>query len=219
MPVDNSNKSLTSFSYNSRIYLSMLLVVVVALGMYFGYGYISYLNSNKDVAGASLSSGVEIQSIPGIAESSSEYADLQSTQNTENANIAMRTGGSSVPTIVRGGSANLKDFNAAELAEKNKNLCDLKELKKAKEAGVKAFELRCRGCTAAQLLAAGYTPSELKAAGFSAKSLLAAGVSLAELRAAGFRGSALLSSQVDACALASSGKNAAELKADGYTAK
>lgn len=84
--------------------------------------------------------------------------------------------------------------------------CSVENLKKVRADGVKADELKKRGCSfsalknagfsLSELKAAGLTADELKAAGFSAGELLAANFSADELRQAGFANEALLQAGV-----------------------
>ncbi len=47
--------------------------------------------------------------------------------------------------------------------------CTVDSLQRARESGVRALELRCKGCTLPSLKMAGYTIGDLKDAGLDAK--------------------------------------------------
>ncbi|MDF1758677.1 MAG: type IVB secretion system protein DotG/IcmE [Legionellaceae bacterium] len=88
-----------------------------------------------------------------------------------------------------------------------------------KAAGYTAAELKDAGYTAAELKDAGFSAAELKAAGFSAKDLRAAGFSADDLKAAGFSAKDLKDAGFSAAELKAAGFSAAELKAAGFSAK
>lgn len=71
--------------------------------------------------------------------------------------------------------------------------CQVDALKRLRAAGVSAAAIRrINGCTAAQMLAAGFTPQELHNAGYTAAELKNAGVSAADLAKAGYSAADLL---------------------------
>jgi intracellular multiplication protein IcmE len=162
---------------------------------------------------ATLKGAPQIASVPGVGQSTSQYVDLQNHQNVDQAMSAAQTGKSAVPTIIR---PSLKgDLSGQD----NGTDCSVAALKRARYAGVKAQELRCKGCDAKALLAAGYTAAELHQAGVTAAELLKAGLSPAQLRQAGFSASELRSAGVSASDLRSTGYDAAQLLKAGYNPK
>jgi intracellular multiplication protein IcmE len=162
---------------------------------------------------ATLKGAPQIASVPGVGQSTSQYVDLQNHQNVDQAMSAVQTGKSAVPTIIR---PSLKgDLSGQD----NGTDCSVAALKRARYAGVKAQELRCKGCDAKALLAAGYTAAELHQAGVTAAELLKAGLSPAQLRQAGFSASELKSAGVSASDLRSAGYDASQLLKAGYNPK
>ncbi|MBT4885206.1 MAG: hypothetical protein HON55_03525, partial [Legionellales bacterium] len=208
----SENSELNTYENKNRSVFALIAVVAVVGLLFFGYQWIMQQKEIHNVGSSAVAGGVSIESVPGLRETSSEYTGLQQKQNQQGAEVAAKTGGSSIPTIVRGAAAgNLSSFDAAQLATSDQDKarsCNLDSLKKARRAGVSAFELKCRGCSAAQLMAAGFTAADLREAGYSASELMKAGFSAAELRASG----------ANACSLKKSGYTAAELKASGYSA-
>ena len=97
--------------------------------------------------------------------------------------------------------------------------CSVEELKKARERGISAGELKKMGCGAAALKAAGFTAKELKNAGFTAKELKNAGFSAKELKDAGFTAGELKAAGFSAKELKDAGFSAKELRDAGFSAK
>lgn len=144
-------------------------------------------------------------------------------------------------------AANKKLMDA--LADGKSNGCTLQAAQEAKNAGLSVVQIRkSLGCTASnllaagfspkdlknggftvgelakngigvpQLLAAGFAPSDLKSAGFSANDLKSAGVSPADLLSAGFKPDELLASGLTSKDLLNAGMTPADLKKLGYDA-
>jgi len=97
--------------------------------------------------------------------------------------------------------------------------CGVEGLRRLKAAGVSARAIReISNCTAAQMLAAGFTPKELRDAGYSLQDLLAAGLSPQALKDAGFSAADLRRAGLSAEALKAAGFNADQLKKAGFSA-
>ena len=213
--VSNLKKSLSD-SKTRAVVVIVAVIVVVTLAI----AAIKFRNfSNSSVTTSSIAAGVPaIESIPGVGQPTREYTKLQEQENFILAQEAMIKGTAAMPTVVRttyldtGVSG---DFVGATSAEG----CGVEELKRAREAGVKAEELRCRGCSLAALKAAGFTASELKAAGFSAAELMQAGFSVDDLRKAGLGAKELLAAGFSAKDLVAAGFTAGELKDAGLSLK
>ncbi|MBV53731.1 MAG: type IV secretion protein IcmE [Coxiellaceae bacterium] len=107
------------------------------------------------------------------------------------------------------------DIKSAKALSKK---CSVDELKKQRDQGVSAVEMKKQGCGLAALKAAGFTAKELKAAGFSAKDLKDAGFSPQELKAAGFSAKDLKDAGFSAKDLKDAGYSAADLKNAGFSA-
>lgn len=195
----------------------LFVVIFVAILFAAGISYIRFkqLQQQSGAEGsAAVARAPTITSIPGVGqEPPREYVQLQETQNLKQAQVAEAQGTSAVPTITRvtyiqSGVAG--DTGAA-------SGCSAEELKRARNSGVAASELRCRGCSLAALKAAGYTAGELRDAGFSAKDLKDAGFSAQELKDAGFSAKDLKDAGFTAADLKNVGFSAGELKNAGYS--
>lgn len=210
-----------SFSDAKTRNIITVILVVMALGLTIGYFRLKKTSAYETGAGADVASVPSIQSLPGASQPSREYVRLQEQQNVQLAKEAIRKGTSALPTVTRptyldvGG---LNDLTKAAGAASPEG-CGVEALKKARQAGVKAAELRCRGCSLAALKAAGYSAGELREAGFTARDLLDAGFSAKELRDAGFAAKDLRNSGLSASELAAAGFTAGELREAGFSDK
>ncbi len=215
--IGNAKKVLADTRSRLVVVILCILVIMVLILV-----YVRFKRSQSLPAGmaSSINAPVpEITSIPGLGQPTREYAKLQEQQNEQLAQDAARRGTAALPTIVRttyvdsGISTDLSSQSgAASVAG-----CGVEELKQAREAGVSAVELRCRGCSLAALKAAGFTAGELRAAGFSAEELKDAGFSAAELREAGFNAEELKKAGFNAKELAAAGFTAGELRRAGFS--
>jgi len=205
-----------------------IIITIVGLGV-FGFYYwrkTKALNSSAKVTGVP-----NIESIPGAGNPSTEYVAKQNKANAIGVVKAKKQGTSAVPTLTRSNfQGDLSFFeqgkpqNCAVIASGGKIIsnpedCSIDYLQRAREAGVKAEELRCLGCACPVLKEVGYTVGELKASGFSAKDLHDCGFTVAQLKDAGFSAKELKAAGFSANALKDAGFNAAELKAAGFSAK
>jgi intracellular multiplication protein IcmE len=208
-----------SFSDSKTRTIVMVILLVMAVGLTIGYFRLKKTNAYEAGAGAEVSSVPSIQSLPGAGQPSREYVRLQEKQNVQLTKEALKKGTSALPTVTRptyldiGG---LEDLSKAAGAASASG-CSVEDLKKARQAGVKAAELRCRGCSLAALKAAGFTAGELREAGFSAKELLDAGFSAKELRDAGFSAKELKDAGLSAAELAAAGFTVGELQKAGFS--
>ncbi|MBX9586413.1 MAG: hypothetical protein K2X50_04060 [Gammaproteobacteria bacterium] len=202
--------------------------IIFIIGLVFVIGIMAYLYHRHNAQGgvesaASLARAPSIGSVPGEA-TTPEYARTVEQENIRQADEAAKSGGSSVATIVRPLFAGGGEFESSDSAKPG---CTMDDLKKARAAGVKASELKCRGCSAKDLRAAGYTAAELVEAGFSAADLgragftaaelKAAGVTAAELLKAGFSPNQLAQAGYSVCDLAQAGTKPNQLQAAGFT--
>jgi intracellular multiplication protein IcmE len=200
---------------------------IFLVGMVFVIGTMGYLYYARHKTGGIESKAVltkppSIGSVPGEA-TTPEYARTVEQENIRQAQEAAKSGGSSVATIVRPSFVGAGAFESSEPAQPG---CSFEELKRARDAGVAASELKCRGCSAKQLRAAGYTAgelvnagygaAELKAAGFTAAELRAAGLTAAELRKAGFSQYELAQAGYTVCDLIRAGAKPQDLQAAGF---
>ena len=194
------------------VILSVFILFLVVL--YFGYGYISGPTSNA-ISQSTPKAPKSIGRTTGGEVANIQAAKLVNEQNIESLKAAERSGTSVVPIIIG------KDIVGGDVKASNvkiNNPCTIENVKRAREAGVSAFELKCQGCSAKVLKEAGFSAGELAAAGYSAKALMDAGFSAADLRAAGFTASQLLSAGYSAKDLLNAGYTAGDLKSAGVTA-
>jgi intracellular multiplication protein IcmE len=203
-----------------------VLVIVIAIVV------VIALRSGGPGTGASISALPDIQSVPGAGTPSDAYVGVQTKQNIKKTQHALHSGGSSVPTITR--SSFIGDMSPFEMQHKddNKNYrapqcqipavgpaaCTAEKLKLARQGGVGAAELRCRGCQCPALKLAGYTAGDMKQAGWDAKTLTDCGYSLKELAAAGYSAADLAAAGYSLADLKKAGFSAAQLKAAGFSA-
>lgn len=195
----------------SRFRTFGIFIVSVALII----GALTYWYYRRATAG--IEAGAEVAAaattpVSAAEAASPEYVRLIRQRNIEQARRAALTGESAIATAVRPSY-----FDSGDFQGRAKKGCSVEELKRAREAGVTAFELRCKGCSAAALKAAGYTAGELAAAGYSAAELKAAGFTAKQLRAAGFSAAELKRAGFDVSDLAAAGYTPAELAAAGFT--
>ena len=221
MADENQSYGVGGRSGRFRTFIIFIVSMIVVIGA-MGYLYYARHSQVGVESKAVLTKPPSIGSVPGEA-TTPEYARTVEQENIRLAEEAAKTGGSSVATIVRPSFAGAGDFESSDSAQPG---CSMEELKRARDAGVKASELKCRGCTAKQLREAGYTAAELVAAGFSAADLKkagftaaelrAAGLSAAELRKAGFSAYELAQAGYTACDMARAGAKPEELQAAGF---
>jgi intracellular multiplication protein IcmE len=205
----------------TRILLVVVLIVVV-IGLSIGW---LGLRKNRQATGAvgpaAVSGPPAIRATPGVGTPSQEYVKRVQESDILAAQEATREGKSTIPTLTRsayigGENGSLPGMSTATTAKMG---CTVEELRRARQAGVRAEEIRASaGCDAAALRAAGYTAGELFNAGFSAAELRAAGFSAKELKDAGFSAAELKEAGFTAGELAAAGFSAGELSQIGFSA-
>ena len=206
--------------------LSVFVGVIVGIGAVL-YGLSMLLDSRGQSGSTSVGRTRAGLNTAVAGDVTAEYASLAQKQFNEQVQQAERSrDGSVMPSAIGQGRfvSNASDFvNTAKQNQDNgvftKPDCTPEFARKAREAGVSAFELKCNGCSAATLKAAGYTAGELRAAGYDAAELKAAGFSAADLKAAGFSAAELKAAGYSAADLQKAGFSAAQLKAAGFSAK
>lgn len=190
------------------IFLGILILVLG--GMYYAY---QKRSKEGITSAAALSGSSRVKAVGATETISPEFSKLVREKNIQQAEQAERTGKSAVATVVRPSYFDSDEYQGRQV----KKGCSVKELRRAREAGVSASELRCLGCPSAALKSAGFTAAEMRAAGFSAQELRAAGFTAVELKTAGFSASDLKSAGLDVSNLAEAGYTAAELSQAGFT--
>jgi intracellular multiplication protein IcmE len=206
----------------TRIMLVVVLIIVI-IGLAIGWlGLRKTTHKSGMVGAAGISAPPAIRATPGVGNPSQEYVNAVQRSDVIAAQEANRTGTSTIPTLTRAAyiSGNGSQFGKnVEGAAATKVGCSVEELQRARQAGVRAEEIRASSdCDAAALRAAGYTAGELLNAGFSAKELRAAGFSAKELKEAGFSVAELKEAGFTAGELAAAGFSAGELSQVGFSA-
>lgn len=233
----NAAKAVLADGKSRVIVLSIAVIAILAVVI----GVLKFRKANSLPKGiqSSISTGVpNIKSIPGMGDPTREYAKLQEQQNAQLAEQALAENKVALPTVVRTTYIN-SGVSLNDLGTVSGEGCNIDELQRAKQAGVQASELRCRGCSldalraagfsaselakagfgATELKKAGFSTEELKLAGFNAKELLDAGFNIEELKVAGFSAADLVQAGVNVSDLVKAGFSAQALKAAGVSAK
>jgi intracellular multiplication protein IcmE len=220
-----------SFFRNAKVRLMIAAVAVVGIAATGVALWQASIKREALVSSMNVGRAPDIQSIPGAGNPTMEYVKQQDRDNVKNAQQARDDGTSSVPTINRGSFVGSIDtfgqlgaapsqcpIDPSTLPAVDPKSCTVDSLQRARDSGVRALELRCKGCTCPSLKMAGYTVGDLKEAGLDAKSLRDCGFGLAELKAAGFSAADLKAAGFTAAELKAAGFTAAELKDAGFTA-
>ncbi len=215
-------------SAKARVILAAVAVIGVATA-----GVVAWQSNAKHAqmqGSGSIGQAPDIENIPGTGNPTAQYVKQQDIKNIQNAQQAREQGTSSVPTINRGSFVGSLDMfgqlpavaqcplDPSSLPAPDPKSCTVDSLQRARESGVRALELRCKGCLCPSLKMAGYTLGDLKDAGLDAKALRDCGFTLAELKAAGFSAADLKNAGFTAEELKAAGFSAAELKAAGFSA-
>ncbi|KTD19359.1 protein IcmE (DotG) [Legionella lansingensis] len=217
------------------IFTAVLLIIAVVVG-------VIRFRSTVDVnGGPTVVGGVPaIQSIPGALDPTVQYAKLVEEQNVSQAQSALKTGGSAIPTIVRaqalgegvqavGPQQGEGGVGFATLAREDEagaqrslwiqslqgNNCSKATVTNVVNQGATIADLKA-GCTCAQLRDVGYQIQDLQQV-CSCKELRAAGFNARQLKDAGFSAERLRLCNFNACELRSAGFTAQEMKDGGFT--
>lgn len=220
-----------SFLRSAKVRVIIAAVVVVGVATAGLLTWQASIKRNALQSMANVSGAPMIESIPGAGNPTTQYVKQQDIENVKKAELARAEGTSSVPTINRGSFVGSIDtfgqltaqsqcpIDPSSLPAPDPKNCTVDSLQRARESGVRALELRCKGCTCPALKMAGYTLGDLKESGLDAKSLRDCGFTLTELKAAGFSAADLKAAGFSAAELKTAGFTAAELKAAGFSAK
>jgi intracellular multiplication protein IcmE len=219
------------------IIFTLLLLILAIL-----YGLTRLMRSTNGAA--SDVSGVAgppvIQSIPGALDPTIQYAKLQESQNISQAQAALKTGDSAIPTIVRsqqlgsgvqslgsqGGQGGLSftGLTVAQQAGNPRDLwlqdlqtsnCSKAIVNKVVSQGASLTLLR-NACTCIQLKDVGYQINALQQV-CSCQELKAAGFNARQFKSIGYTASRLHTCEFNACELRAVGFAAQELKNGGFT--
>ncbi len=233
----NKNNKL-DFLNNAKARLAVVagLVVVVLIALIVVFH--SIYKQRGDISEANISQVPDTKSLPGVGDASDQYVKTQNDQNIKEAQEAREAGKSSVPTLTRPGvEGNLGAFNPENIGKNNSdqnadllarqrcnwmkpdpNACKADALELARGSGVKAMELRCKGCSCLAIKSAGYTAADLKNAGYTAEELHDCGYSLKDLVVAGFSANDLKAAGFSAKQLKAAGFTAGQLRDSGFAA-
>lgn len=195
----------------------------------------------ENLSNASVSGGPgRISSIPGAINPTAQYASLQEKQNVNQAEKAVKTGASAIPTIVRSqafgagiqavgpqggkGALGFSALSREDLSGPQQSLWlqQLKDSNCSKSAvalvlsqGAGLSDLK-PACTCAQLKDNGYPLNELQTV-CSCTDLKAAGFNVTQLKASGMSAERLKSCGANACEMRAAGFTAKDLKQAGYS--
>lgn len=219
------------------LFTALLIVIAATIG-------ITKLKIARNMGGATSLANLStvptgIQSIPGALNPTAQYAKLQQMQNVTQAETAIKTGSSAIPTIIKtqefGSGATLigpaqqqgVGFTALAL-ESNEgpqhNLwlntlknghCSKASVTMAVSQGAQLSDLH-EVCSCAQLKDDGYTLTKLQTI-CPCKALKAAGFSARQLKDEGSTAQQLRLCGFDACELRAAGFTAQELKDAGFS--
>ena len=197
--------------------------------------------SRASIASGSVAGGPGgIQSIPGSANPTAQYAYLQEKQNIDQAKKAVKSGASSIPTIVRsqafgggveavgpqggkgplGFSALTREDNSGPqlslwIQQLKASNCSKKSVATVLAQGAGLSDLK-NVCSCSQLKDNGYPLNALQQI-CSCLDLKAAGYNATQFRAAGYSVDRLKQCGFDACRLKAAGLTAQQLKDGGFS--
>lgn len=214
-----------------------LMLMMVIFGMV-NFFYKTSIQSNSGASVASAPSS--IQSVPGVLNQNAIYANLQETQNIQQAEAAAKSGNSSIPTIITtqafGDGVNMigpqdgsggvgfqtlardqfggmkKDLYYSTLKQGN---CSALSIKQVKTAGAKIADIR-KVCSCAQLQVNGYKLDELKSV-CACKELKKLGFTALDMKNNGYSAKDLYFCGYSACEEKSAGFTVQDLKDAGFS--
>lgn len=241
--MDNKKSNLAKLLTDARSRILLLLltsvviiVLVIALRGMFDSG-VSY----EDAGGAAFKDIPNIDSVPGSISPNLQYAKLQETENEQRVERAQKTGGSSIPTIIKTEQfSNATDFinekgeivsstndnnEKSFLGGLQSSQCSRQSVDFAMLQGATIKELMT-SCECSQLKVYGFKLEDLvqdcpckslKESGYSAKELKnIVGYSVVRLRQCGYSACDLRGAGFTAAQLAEAGYSVGELKGAGY---
>jgi intracellular multiplication protein IcmE len=230
--------NIKSLGKNSRTRVVIFFTASILIGSVL-YGYFKLKNRGTlGVASeASIGGSPNIQSIPGALNQTAQYSNLQNQQNIQQAETALKTGASAIPTIVsmkkfdgtqaigpQGGTGGL-GFSSLALLDNGpvkplwlQNLgetnCAKDSLKTAVQNGAKISDLKDY-CNCSQLKNFGFSLSDIQSV-CDCRELRLLGYSALDLKNLGYNASELRNCGYSACEEKASGFSAAEMKNAGF---
>jgi intracellular multiplication protein IcmE len=234
---DNIKALFTNTRSRVVIMLTAFLLLATIL-----FGYFKFKSpSSRVTTGADISASPGgIQSIPGSTNPTAQYASLQEKQNIDQAKVAVKSGLSAIPTIVRSenfgagvtsvgpqkgtGALGFTALSTSDLSGPQQSLwidqlkksdCSKSEVAAVMAQGAGLSDLKAV-CSCAQLKDNGYSLTDLKPV-CSCPDLKAAGFNAIQLKAAGYSAARLVKCGFNACDLRAAGFTAQELQAAGMS--
>ena len=235
-------ENLKSLFTNTRtrviiLFTAILLITAVVIGI----TKLKFSGNLGAGAEATVSNAPGIQSIPGALNPTVQYAKLQEAQNINQAQSALQTGGSAIPTIIRtqalgagvepigvpaGGKGGV-GFAALSREDEGgpqrslwiqalqRSSCSKASVATVVSQGATLNDLK-KACSCAQLKDNGYQIDNLQQV-CSCKDLRAAGFNARQLKDAGFSAERLRHCGFDACELRNAGFSAQQMKDGGFS--
>ncbi len=200
----------------------IVIIVIILVAILIAYFGLKRSESKGVPSEVSLQKAPGVTSLPGVGSPSREYTRLQEQENVKKAQEALKQGTSAIPTLTRTTYTEASPFaqpGTISAVGGGSPDCTPQALARARAAGVKIEELRCKGCNPEALRAAGYTAGEMLNAGFSASDLKKAGFGADQLREAGLSSAELAQAGFTPGELAAAGFDSAELQSAGLTAQ
>ncbi|EHL29525.1 hypothetical protein LDG_8487 [Legionella drancourtii LLAP12] len=234
-------ENLKSLFSNTRsrviiIFTTVLLILAVVIG----YVKLRSISTGPEATANLSNAPGSIQSIPGVLDPTAQYAKLQEEQNLSQAEKAVKTGGSAIPTIIRtqalgqgvgviGSKNGESGVGFATLARENEegnqrslwiqNLqnsgCSKSTIAQVVSQGAQLSDLKA-ACSCVQLKDNGYALPDLNQV-CACKELKAAGYNARQLKDAGYTAARLRDCGFSACELRNAGFTAQEMKDAGFS--
>lgn len=219
------------------LFTTGILVLAVLIGL---YKFFSSTDTGP-LGGTSVTSApAAIRSVPGVLEPTAQYAKLQEEQNISQAEQALQSGNSAIPTIIR--TQTINESGAGLGSEAGQGGKTFSTLAQENEGGAQRSlwiqsikDANCSRASVDNVLAQGGSLSEVKEAcgcirlkdvGISLKNmdtvcscpeLKASGVGAVELKAIGYTAKRLRECGYDACQLKNAGFSATDMKNAGFS--
>lgn len=218
------------------IFTFIALIVAVLIGVVRMQKHMLTNDNSASVSGSPRG----IQSIPGSVNPTQQYANLQNTQNVQQAASALKSGGSAIPTIIRsqqfgdGGGyvgapdgkgslgfstlaqePNMGGTKSLWISQLKQGNCSIQAIHQVEKAGAGLSVIK-QACNCQELKQAGYELQDLKQV-CNCKALKAAGFNAIQFKNAGYTAEALRDCGFNACELKNAGFTAQQLKDAGFT--
>ena len=223
---------------NSRTRVIILITaLILVFTMIYGYVHFSSSTSVLNVK-SKIRISPNIQSIPGALNQTPEYSSLQNKQNIVQAQKALQTGASAIPTIInvqkfgdgvtevgpQGGTGGLGFSSLSNLGEGpikafwmddlKKTNCESKSLKTALENGASLTSLKDY-CSCKQLMEYGFKLKELNTI-CDCRKLKSLGLSACDFKSIGYNAGKLRECGYSACEEKAAGFSALDMKNAGF---